>query len=139
MRDALLSSVVRRSPNGRGFNSVFGHLKSIRFLNWFNRYRYAPEVLASKATLIVVEKDRWGNSGELEEDGIFLSTLIKSYRHFECTNLLDKVYSLLGLSSDKLSIDYHKRPESVYNEILAYAATPSWRLDTRRGRLRSCC
>jgi hypothetical protein len=103
------------------FDNLFRYLKSIQLLAWFDSYRYAPEVLASEAAVIVKEKDRWENRQALERGGICLSTLIELYRHLECTNPLDKVYGFLGLSSDQISIDYRKSPEIVYNEVLTLA------------------
>jgi hypothetical protein len=103
------------------FSKVFEQLKSIRLFGWFDRYRYGSEVLASQAALIVEEKARWQTRRGLEEGGVCLSTLIESYRHLECTHPLDKVYGLLGLSINRISIDYRKTRESIFNEVLTLA------------------
>ncbi|KAH9204424.1 hypothetical protein DL95DRAFT_418269 [Leptodontidium sp. 2 PMI_412] len=101
-------------------NSIFRSLNSIRMLGKFALYPYGQEVLGSAAAVITKEKNAWDHRAESEKDGICLSTLIERYHHMECTNPLDKVYGLLGLSSDadQLVVNYEKAPELLYNEVL---------------------
>ncbi|KAH6665673.1 heterokaryon incompatibility protein-domain-containing protein, partial [Halenospora varia] len=102
----------------RNLENVLSHLIAIRMLSWFGRYRYALEVLHSRAAIIVEEKRRWELRTGLEKDGLPLSILIPRYSHLESTNRLDKVYGLLGISSDEILVDYHQSPRQVFCEVL---------------------
>ena len=66
------------------------------------------------------KKRRWDNRSEIEKDGICLSTLVEQFHHLECSNILDKVYGLLGLSCEghRLEVDYDKSPDTVCKEVL---------------------
>ncbi|KAK4222010.1 hypothetical protein QBC38DRAFT_448652 [Podospora fimiseda] len=47
-----------------------------------------------------------------------LRTLIELFRHKHCTNPLDKVYGILGLSEQQIPIDYAKNQWQVYFDVL---------------------
>lgn len=108
-----------KSFNWEDFAGFFYSLKGIRILGQLaHKHRHGYEILQSGAAKLVSGKHDWDSRPEIERYGICLSTLIERYRYSECTNPLDKVYGLLGLSRDKLKIDYRKTPETVYNEVL---------------------
>lgn len=102
------------------FDAIFRSLNWIRVRGQFALYPQGLEVLESEAAVIVQEKRRWDNRPKIEENGICLSTLLENFHHLQCSNILDKVYGLLGLSSDadKLEVDYRKSPQTVYGEVL---------------------
>ena len=102
--------------------NIFLSLKSIRLLGQFALYYHGREIEDSEAAVLVMEKHSWDNRPQIEGNGICLSTLIERYHHSECTNILDKVYGLLGLSSDAdyFEVDYRKSTETVYNEVLEF-------------------
>jgi hypothetical protein len=101
-------------------DTLFKALYWIRLRGKFALYPQGNEVLGTAAAVIVEQKRRWDNRSEIEKDGVCLSTLIQQFHHLECSNILDKVYGLLGLSCDghMLEVDYDKSPDTVCEEVL---------------------
>ena len=101
-------------------DTIFKALERIRLSGKFALYPHGNEVLGTAAAVIVEEKRRWDNRSEIEKDGICLSTLVQRFHHLECSNILDKVYGLLGLSCEghRLEVDYDKSPLTVCEEVL---------------------
>jgi hypothetical protein len=101
-------------------DAIFKSLKWMRLRGHLAIDSQERKVLATDAAVIVQEKRRWDNRSEFEKDGMSLSTLVERYHHLECTNIHDKVYGLLGLSSDgrQLKVDYRKSPEKVCEQVL---------------------
>jgi len=100
------------------FGNVFQSLESIKLIGWFHRHSYGAEVLASPAAVIFQQKSKWEEDLMRKEKGLPFSILLELYNSLESTRLVDKVYGLLGLSSDKLPIDYCKAIKEVYNDVM---------------------
>lgn len=105
----------------RMIDDIFLHLKSIQVMGWFHMHPYGTEVLQSEAGVIFEEKRLWGNDPSNREIGIPITTLIQSYTHLQSTEKLDKVYALVGLSSDNIIIDYSVGITELHNTILELA------------------
>jgi hypothetical protein len=104
-------------------NFVFRLLRWIRNKGRFGLYPLRWQILGSPAAVIFEDKDLWDSGLHHSRDTLTLKSWIERYNHLEFTVPLDKVYGLLGLSSDagRVTVDYRKSPELVYNEVLELA------------------
>ncbi|KAJ4318910.1 hypothetical protein N0V84_006628 [Fusarium piperis] len=68
--------------------------------------------------ILVKEKAFLETNPRLKERGAPISDLLLSFGDFDCRDRRDKVYGMLGLSSDNVDVNYAKSVQHVYNDVI---------------------
>jgi hypothetical protein len=88
------------------------------FLTESEDYFYGLQLPESDAYRVVRAKAFFEDEPTRLSQGIPISELIEDFGHHECSNVRDKVYGLLGLSSDKIAIDYNKSVSEIITDVV---------------------
>lgn len=101
----------------RSFERLYLHLKVLENENWFAHHPMAIRVLQSSACLMVWQRAHWRHN---ETPTPHLQMLIEIFQQWQCADVRDKVYALVGMASESTVImpDYNLTPREVYNKVV---------------------
>jgi hypothetical protein len=77
---------------------------------------FAKELWKSGAMRLIRQKRRW-QYAELPKS-LPLGMAIRTYQHMECTEIRDRIYALLSVTSTTVVADYSKSVLDVYMDVL---------------------
>ena len=116
----------QRSFNLSCLNNLFERLNEILADGRIEHHPHANAILDSDASRITQQKYAWRSLQSESRLGFSLKHLLETYHDMECTDIRDKVYSLLGLVHTKdpmamsmtVQADYSKSTAELYMEVL---------------------
>jgi len=99
------------------FERLYLNLKTLEDTSWFAHHEYAIGVLQSSACVMVWQRAHWRHP---ETPTPRLQTLIEIFHDWQCTDVQDKVYALVGMASSNTAIipDYKLSARQVYFAVL---------------------
>jgi hypothetical protein len=137
--------VVQEFAVSRKTVFICGHRTrdSLHCFDW-NEFCRAVAVLRYEANRGILDSVSWGNawalvvvsesflvSDERKHPSLDILDLLDQFRDFNCSNDLDRVFALAGISkeSNSISIDYSKSPLDVYKDLARQCILDSrWRI-----------
>ncbi|KAF5000622.1 hypothetical protein FDECE_11159 [Fusarium decemcellulare] len=96
--------------------SLYLTLKALEDTSWFAHHKYAMQVLQSSACVMVWQRAHWRHP---DTPTPRLQALIEIFRSWQCADVRDKVYALVGMASPETAIepDYSKSPLEVFSAV----------------------
>lgn len=93
--------------------SLYLTLKTLEDTHWFPHHEFAIQVLQSSAAVMVWQRAHWRHPDTPKPS---LRTLIEVFRDWQCSDIRDKVFALVGMASRKTAIvpDYALPPRDLY-------------------------
>lgn len=97
--------------------SLYLSLKTLEDTAWFAHHPYAIQVLQSPASIMMWQRAHWRHP---DTPAPGLRTLIKIFRDWQCGDLRDKVYALVGMADPESCVvpDYSRSARQVYYDVL---------------------
>lgn len=113
----------QKSFEWRSFENLYKKLKAIELRGWIAHYEFAARVLGSFASVMVWQRAHWRHP---ETPAPRLRTLLEVFQDWQCSDIRDKVFGLLGLVNPDvdIAIDYSKSVEEIYDEVRARECAP---------------
>ncbi|KAJ3545556.1 hypothetical protein NM208_g2457 [Fusarium decemcellulare] len=138
IQEVLLAKDIRivcgsKCINWNKLNSFFGGLEFSMFQSGsqFHGSRRISSIMKAPGYILVKEKAFLETNPLLKEQGASISDLLLSFGDFECRDKHDKVYGMLGISSDNIDVNYAKSTQQVYNDVLRHIV--------RKGQMETIC
>ncbi|KAF4456649.1 HET-domain-containing [Fusarium albosuccineum] len=127
IQEVLLAKDIRivcgsKCINWNKLNSFFGGLEFSMFQSGsqFHGSSRISSIMKAPGYILVKEKAFLETNPLLKEQGASISDLLLSFGDFECRDKHDKVYGMLGISSDNIDVNYAKSIQHVYNDVLRH-------------------
>jgi hypothetical protein len=106
------------------FEGLYGKLKALELQLWITHHEYAGEILYSFAGVMVWQRAYWRHP---ETPAPSLRKLLEVFEDWQCTDIRDKVFGLLGMVKHypkPVVIEYSKSVEEIYDEVRALEFGP---------------
>lgn len=127
IQEVLLAREIRivcglRCMSWNKVNSFFGGMEfsMLQPGSQFHGSQRVSRIMSAPGYILVKEKAFLETNPRLKERGAPISDLLLSFGNFECRDRRDKVYGMLGLSSDKVDVNYTKSVHHVYNDVIRH-------------------
>jgi hypothetical protein len=106
-----------KSFDWANFENLYLNLKTLEDTGWFAHHAFAIAMLQSSAGMMLWQRAHWQHPQTPIPD---LLTLIEIFREWQCTDLRDKVFALVGMANSKTAItpNYSQSAFEVYCEVL---------------------
>ncbi|PVH79408.1 hypothetical protein DL98DRAFT_655500 [Cadophora sp. DSE1049] len=106
----------KKSFEWNSFENLYGKLKTLELRSWILHHEYAAVILYSSASVMVWQRAHWRHP---ETSAPRLRTLLETFEDWQCSDIRDKVYGLLGLVGQDAAVvvDYSKSAEELYDEL----------------------
>ncbi|KAM0232145.1 hypothetical protein ACHAP5_010807 [Fusarium lateritium] len=97
--------------------SLYLKVKSLEDENWFTHHDYVVSVLQSSAAVMVWQRAHWRHP---DTPTPRLETLIEIFRDWQCSDIRDNVYALVGMASKDTAVvpDYSRSALQLYRDVL---------------------
>ncbi|KAI8657946.1 HET domain-containing protein [Fusarium keratoplasticum] len=125
IQEVLLAREIRivcglRCMNWNKLNSFFGgmEISMLQSGSQFHGSQRASKIMNAPGYILVKEKAFLETNPQLKEQGAPISDLLLSFGNFECRDRRDKVYGMLGISSDIVDVNYAKSVQHIYNDVI---------------------
>ncbi|KAL2677275.1 hypothetical protein Neosp_011044 [[Neocosmospora] mangrovei] len=125
IQEVLLAKEIRivcglRCMNWNKLNSFFGGMEfsMLQSGSQFHGSQRASKIMNAPGYILVKEKAFLETNPQLKNQGAPISDLLLSFGNFECRDRRDKVYGMLGLSSDIVDVNYAKSVQHIYNDVI---------------------
>lgn len=125
IQEVLLAREIRivcgpRCMNWNKLNSFFGGMEfsMLQSGSQFHGSQRASKIMNAPGYILVKEKAFLETNPQLKEQGAPISDLLLSFGNFECRDRRDKVYGMLGISSDIVDVNYAKSVQHIYNDVI---------------------
>lgn len=125
IQEVLLAKEIRivcgpRCMNWNKLNSFFGGMEfsMLQSGSQFHGSQRVSKIMNAPGYILVKEKAFLETNPRLKEQGAPISDLLLSFGNFECRDRRDKVYGMLGLSSDIVDVNYAKSVHHIYNDVI---------------------
>ncbi|UPK93875.1 hypothetical protein LCI18_004810 [Fusarium solani-melongenae] len=126
IQEVLLAREIRivcglRCINWNKLNSFFGGMEfsMLQSGSQFHGSQRASKIMNAPGYILVKEKAFLETNPQLKEQGAPISDLLLSFGNFECRDRRDKVYGMLGISSDMVDVNYAKSVQHIYNDVIS--------------------
>jgi len=109
--------------------SLYLTLKTFEDKVWFAHYDYVMGVLQSSACVMVWQRAHWRHP---ETPTPRLQMLIEVFHDWQCTDVRDKIYALVGMANKETAIipDYSKPAKQIYFAVQEKASNDTDRFYT---------
>jgi len=106
----------KKSFEWNSFESLYGKLKILELRSWIFHHEYAAAILYSPASVMIWQRAHWRHP---ETPTPCLKTLVEVFEDWQCSDVRDKIYGLLGLvgQDTEVVVDYSKSAEEFYDEL----------------------
>jgi hypothetical protein len=125
IQEVLLAREIRivcgpRCMNWNKLNSFFGGMEfsMLQSGSQFHGSQRASKIMNAPGYILVKEKAFLETNPQLKKQGAPISDLLMSFGNFECRDRRDKVYGILGISSDIVDVNYAKSIQHIYNDVI---------------------
>jgi hypothetical protein len=106
-----------KSFEWRAVEALYLKLKTLEDTSWFAHHEFSMTVMQSAASVIVWQRAHYRH---LQTPQPRLQTLIEIFRDWQCLDVRDKVFALVGMASSTANIvpDYAMSPREVYFAVM---------------------
>ncbi|RTE72596.1 hypothetical protein BHE90_012986 [Fusarium euwallaceae] len=125
IQEVLLAREIRivcgpRCMNWNKLNNFFGGMEfsMLQSGSQFHGSQRVSKIMNAPGYILVKEKAFLETNPQLKEQGAPISDLLLSFGGFQCRDRRDKVYGMLGLSSDIVDVNYAKSVQHIYNDVI---------------------
>ncbi|RSL98678.1 hypothetical protein CEP52_010234 [Fusarium oligoseptatum] len=125
IQEVLLAREIRivcgpRCMNWNKLNSFFGGMEfsMLQSGSQFHGSQRVSKIMNAPGYILVKEKAFLETNPQLKEQGAPISDLLLSFGDFQCRDRRDKVYGMLGLTSDIVDVNYAKSVQHIYNDVI---------------------
>ncbi|KAG8355395.1 hypothetical protein FVEN_g6877 [Fusarium venenatum] len=97
--------------------SLYLKMKSLEDENWQTHHEYVVQVLQSSAAVMIWQRAHWRHPDTTAPS---LLTLINIFQDWQCTDIRDKVYSLVEMASKDTAVtpDYSLSAHQLYHDVI---------------------
>ena len=97
--------------------TMYLKLRTLEDTNWFTHLSYHANVMQSTPATMIWQRAHYRHPATPAPR---LQTLIEIFRDWQCTDIRDKVFALVGMAAKECSIipDYDSSPMKVYHGVL---------------------
>ncbi|KAM0215724.1 hypothetical protein ACHAQI_002822 [Fusarium lateritium] len=106
-----------KSCEWSAIENLYLKVKSLEDENWFTHHDYVVSVLQSSAAVMVWQRAHWRHP---DTPTPRLETLIEIFRDWQCSDIRDKAYALVGMASKDTVVvpDYSRSALQLYHDVL---------------------
>ncbi|KAL3605229.1 hypothetical protein FPOAC2_00171 [Fusarium poae] len=112
-----------RSCEWSAAESLYLKMKSLEDENWQTHHEYVVQVLQSSAAVMIWQRAHWRHPDTTAPS---LLTLINIFQDWQCSDIRDKVYSLIGMASKDTAVtpDYSLSAHQLYHDVIDKSSGP---------------
>lgn len=98
------------------FDKLYLTLKTLEDTSWFAHHKFAMDVLQSSAFVMVWQRAHWRHA---DTPIPTLQILVEVFQEWQCSDIRDKVYALVGMASTETAIvpDYSRSAREIYENF----------------------
>jgi hypothetical protein len=106
-----------KSCEWSAIGSLYLKAKALEDENWFTHHDYVVSVLQSSAAVMVWQRAHWRHP---DTPTPRLETLIEIFRDWQCSDIRDNAYALVGMASKDTAVvpDYSRSALQLYHDVL---------------------
>ncbi|PMD32213.1 HET-domain-containing protein, partial [Hyaloscypha variabilis F] len=106
----------KKSFEWKMLESLYGKLKTLELGSWLLHHDSAAGILSSSASVMVWQRAHWRHP---ETPKPHLNTLLEVFQDWQCSDIRDKVYGLLGMVDEETAVvvDYSKSVVELYEAL----------------------